>query len=538
MIDVLGTALDYTLLFIDHWALLVVVTALAFAVRTGPRAERGAMFVGRAFARPIRAYAMVAVLSIVVSLSITAIDGLPLPLIHDDYAVLLGGKMFASGYAAYPTHPMWQWLETPHVLQVPSYAPKYPPGQSLLLALGIVVFRTALVGSWLAAAAACVAMMWALRALLPFEWAFAGGIAAALHPVMIDYANAYRGGGLAALGGALLFGATARLLREPKHGAIAGLGLALLALTRPYEGVILAVGCAIALLIARARPWRALVPMLLVASLGLLVLALNNRAVTGSALRMPWVEYARQYDPAPPFAWQRPTRPVPQYRNEEFRYLHGVMFIGEHRRLREPGGLRRSIEKKFDYIANTISGDLGHTAIPYLWPLLFAPLLVLRRESMLPLIVAIVFLFAPLSLAGWLLSQYLAPAAAPMAALWMIGFRAIAQRRPWLAALIAVVFAINSAYAWKSFIDRNPGAEVERRRLMVAAGPGKHLFLVAPEIFGIVANEPDIDRSRVVWARDRGDNGAVRAYFRDRRVWRVGRGEGGRLEISAVPSAW
>jgi hypothetical protein len=55
----------------------------------------------------------------------------------------------------------------------------------------------ALIGSWLAAGAACMGIFWTLRAALPARWAFAGACAAAIHPVMLDFSHSYRGGGLA-----------------------------------------------------------------------------------------------------------------------------------------------------------------------------------------------------------------------------------------------------------------------------------------------------------------------------------------------------
>jgi len=58
--------------------------------------------------------------------------------------------------------------------------------------------------------------------------------------------------------------------------------------------------------------------------------------------------------------------------------------------------------------------------------------------------------------------------------------------------------------------------------------PGKHLIIVrygpAHNInFDWVYNDADIDRSKVVWARDMGaeQNAKLLAYYRDRQVWRL-----------------
>src|SRR6185312_1063320 len=114
------------------------------------------------------------------------------------------------------------------------------PGQALFLAAG----QVALHSPWAGVLAGCgcflLALYWALRGWMPARWALFGVLLAALRFSVASYwINAYHGGFVPAAGGALILGAYARLQRRASvgGGVALGLGLAILALTRPFEGV-------------------------------------------------------------------------------------------------------------------------------------------------------------------------------------------------------------------------------------------------------------------------------------------------------------
>ena len=523
-------------MLVTRWWPLLVIAAV---VRVAPPVPAFLARFSHSFAalasRTWRSAALVALIALLWPLSLALVDGVPQPLIHDDDSCLLGGKMLAEGHAAFTTHPLWPHFEAFHALQRPSYASKYPVGQQLLLALGIVAGGLPLIGSWLAVTAAAVLMQWALRAALPPAWALAGGLAAAIHPVMLNWGESYRGGGLAAAGGALLFGACLRIAHGASSftmGALAGAGGALLVVSRPFEGAVLAVGCLAGIVSQRRhalatllRPAATAVTIVLLA---VACVAMHNRAVTGSARTLPWVEYARQYDPAPQFLGQDDVA-APRYRNAEFETIYRTSYRRHYERVMAPGGLARNAWAKLDFLRAMTAGDPENRREALLWPLFLFPLAALprslRRESAarFAFLVCVVFLLAPLTQWVGLLTHYVAPGAAAALTLYMLLVHRLAETRrgQWLAAMLLLVFLVNAAASWRWWTRRvNVRAEA-RQALVAAAGAGQHLFLVPPDVHDLVANEPDIDAARVVWARELADNRALLAHFRGRNVWRV-----------------
>lgn len=130
----------------------------------------------------------------------------------------------------------------------PTYGSMYPPAQGLLLLAGRVLGHP-FVGVVLSLRLMCAAICWMLQAWLPPGWTLLGGLLPITRIGMFTYwANSYCGGA-AAIGGALVLGAWPRIVRCHRFGdaLLFGLGLAILANSRPYEGFSLALPVALSL---------------------------------------------------------------------------------------------------------------------------------------------------------------------------------------------------------------------------------------------------------------------------------------------------
>jgi len=250
----------------------------------------------------------------------------PLPMAPDEFSYLLAADTFASGRVTNPTPAEWEQFQTPEVLVRPSYQSKYPPGQALFLAAGQRLTGSPLAGVWLSSALACAALCWMLQGWVGEIWAVYGALVAALQLAFWGHwAQSYWGGMVAALGGALLYGAVRRIAnqdsgwRRARNALWMALGLLLLANTRPFEGLLAAAPAGWALLAyllwnRRARRRFGLevaLPAAGVLLLGALLMLAYNQRVTGNPWHLPYQAYERQYDAVPSFIFQR-LRPWPQ----------------------------------------------------------------------------------------------------------------------------------------------------------------------------------------------------------------------------------
>jgi hypothetical protein len=504
-------------------------------------------------------------LSLVLNVSVTLLLGIPKPAVHDEFSYLLAADTFLHGRLSNPPHPMRSHFETMHVLQQPTYASKYPPGQGLLLAAGKLIGGRFIVGSYLGAAIGCAATCWMLMAWVRPRWALIGGLLCALHPNVLGWGQSYFGGALPLLGGSLLLGGARRAALRPGHleGLAMGLGISVLALSRPYEGMILSVASMVMLTAWLRRCKRrhatgfalrlltGLLPALLIAAAFIL---LNNRAVTGRFDKFPYAVYEDRYSTTPLFLVQDLNYRYIDYDNREM-YRFYQWTLAEYMRQKSTGSVRMILRTFVAALALQFPGvDLAREVLKldpaeiryvlwtsFPWPLLQVPLLlnpwIAFRRGTLPATLLLAVFTCGLSIEVWRLPHYAAPAMGLMLVLtlrslrqwrlctfhgWRVGL-AIARALLLLALLCPLLLTFNRL----GQDDKISRFASNRARLVSELQDGrKHLVIVRyspSHSFQTewVYNEADIDSAAVVWARDLGPerNARLRRYFGSRTVW-------------------
>jgi hypothetical protein len=500
--------------------------------------------INRVARRPTLSVVLVGLFSLVLSVAYSLLVRWPEPMVHDEFSYLLAADTFAHGKLSNPAHPLWIHFESMHLIQQPTYASKYPPAQGLTLAAGQLFTGHPIAGAWLGTALACAAVCWLLMAWMKPRWALLGGIVALLHPTVFAWSQTYWGGSVAMLGGALLLGAARRIASDAtaRDGLLMGLGLALLANSRPYEGMILSVLVLAALsfsLLRANRPARsnalkrAVPPCLAILVLSAGAMALYNFRVTGSVYRMPYMIHEAAYGLAPPFLWQDP-KPTPDYNHPVIRSFYEAYAL-PYSVQRKSGLLKIVFFKLISVLIDRSAGEI-------LWIVIFLGALpwLFAFRQMRPAVLGCVAFALALLPETWLQMHYTAPAM-PLALL--LEMQAARHLRIWrwrgklagrallrLCAVLCVLAWVSCAFwlarldhsnRWRSQISNRPRIlEMLKRQL------GDHLVVVryAPDHrFDAewVYNEADIDHSRVVWARemDAARNRQLLDYFKTRKAW-------------------
>ncbi|MGO8789290.1 MAG: hypothetical protein ACLQVL_18145 [Terriglobia bacterium] len=547
-----------------EFGLVMAALALAFAFPyLGSRwFEIGERVIGKLAARPRLSVVVAGLTALAARAALLPVLPIPDPAVHDEFSNLLAADTFAHGRLANPTHPLWVHFETFHVLWHPTYSSMYPPAQGLLLAFGQVVLGHPFWGVWLSLGLMCGALCWMLQGWLPPRWALLGGVLAAIRLATFGYwANSYFGGAVAATGGALVFGAFPRLKRSPRvpDALLLGLGLAVLANSRPYEGLVFSLPIGVALLAwmmrGKGRPsfttsvGRIVLPTGLLLGLVAMLMGYYFWRVTGSPWRMPQQVNREIYAEAPYFPWQSP-RPIPTYHHEVLKDFYLNVELPQYVASRTLRGLilRES--------AKAVQVWLFYVQPLYTLPLIMALVLLPRGFSWREISPGTRFLLMALGfgLAGYAAEVYYnphypSPGTCLVYALVLGAMRylrswrwhekpvglAITRAIPLIACTLLVFCAATASnlrlrQAWPA-IWKYPGWQMPDRALICAQlqrEPGDHLVIVrySPahnSRLEWVYNGADIDASKVVWARDMGrqQNAELLTYFHGRRIWLV-----------------
>ncbi|MBV9397975.1 MAG: hypothetical protein JO062_08340 [Bryobacterales bacterium] len=498
---------------------------------------------------------LLAILPVALRLALLHRASAPVPATADDTSYLLLADTLSHFRLANPPHPFARFFETNFVLQDPTYSSIFPLGQGIALALGKLVFGHPWAGVLLAGGLLCAMCYWMLRAWISPAWALAGGFLAVMQFGPLSYwTNSYWGGAVSGIAGCLVFGALPR-----RNGWLIGLGLGLELLTRPYEFLLLTAAVPLTALpfqnysCAPCLPWGRLPNLRRVANPPGVALSgmhislkaaaalvpaialtlLHNHAVTGSWTTLPYQLSRHQYGTPTTFTFQpnpSPNRNLSQEEQDNYDAQSAV-----HAR-----------ESRIDFgkrFLNRLS-NLRFFFSPPLYLALPAFLFTLRDARMLSLLIPVAAFLIGTNFYPYVYAHYIAAITCVFLLMTVAGLDRVSRSSKPAAALIFLLAVAHFAFWYglhaaagdrtaaamlpfesSDYLNRgDPEGRVPVSKRL-AESPGKQLVFVR---FGPVhplrewiANEANIDQSRVVWALDlgRSENEKLRQYYSDRTTW-------------------
>ena len=483
----------------------------------------------------------------------------PLPASTDDFSFLLAADTFAHGRLANPTPAMWTHLESIHITMQPTYSSMYFPGPGLVMAAGQMLLGHPWAGILITGALMCAALCWMLQALLPPGWALLGGILAIVRIGLFSYwVNTYTGGATLSLtGAALVLGAMPRLFKTGRfrYGMLMAIGMGLLAISRPYEGVLVCLPVAIALCwwitAGKNRPAvpillrRAAVPIAFLFAVMVWMGYYNTRAF-GKATTLPYTVSRATYAVVPYYIWQ-PLRPSPDYPDDQMRHFYvETEAKGFHEMETARGFAHRMLVK----LNTSLSFFCGFALLPPAFMIVHA----FRDRHVRFFAASAPFWSVGMAIGVFLIPHYLAPFTPALYVMGLQAMRHLRQWKPWgssagltlVRLTVVLILGMAGLRVYAEPLHLEPpqwpiGAwlcswvgpsHYGQDRAQVAEElehlPGKHLVLVR---YG-VAHEPadewvynlaDIEGAKTIWARelDSPRNEDLFRYYKDRDVWLV-----------------
>jgi uncharacterized protein (TIGR03437 family) len=493
-----------------------------------------------------QAIVVAAAFPVLVRLALLPLIPIPQPFVPDEFGHLLVGDTFASGRIVNPAHPLWRHFETLYVLQQPTYASQYPIAQGLMLAVPMAFRAPPWFGVCLSIGLMCASVCWMLQGWLPPKWALAGALLAGARWSIVTYwMNSYWGGAAGAIGGTLLLGALPRLLdhsgkrsRSPAV-VLAGLGLFVLAQSRPFEGFLLSLPVAALLFTGLARKLRESVPVLTALAGGSALVAGSvlyyDWRVTGNALELPYQLHQRIYGTPPNMLWSAPLMNASRVKAQQDIWDNFEWQLGLFQEQSSWSGFATDLRLK-----------LGRLWQFYFQPILSLPLLFLapalrRRRIRFLFLTTIFVLIGGLLLYPFFFAHYAAPLAGAILVLILEGARYLRTmqwpRRRFGEALFRWTLATAGLMSCASLTlggmlcppcvsTGATGRSLVEDQL--AHQSGKHLVFVrySPKHdfnYPWIYNAASIDDSKIIWARelDAASVSAMLSHYPDRQAWLV-----------------
>ena len=500
--------------------------------------------------KPLLAVATVGFSALLLRGAILPLFPAPLPVVPNDFSFLLAADTFAHGRLANPMPSMWTHFESIDITVRPTYMSMFFPGWGLALAAAQALFGHPWIANLFAGALMCAAICWMLQAWLPPGWALLGGFLALLRIDLFTYwINTIAGGNglLDAFSGALIIGALPRITRTARlrYGFLLALGISMLALTRPYEGLLLCLPVAVVLgrwvWKGKSRPALAILSRRAILPLAVLIAALawlgyyDYRAF-GSPTILPYTLARQQYGIASNFAFL-PPRPEPHYRHAMLRQYFAHNEFIHYQAIHSLSGYFPSVLGKIELAAIFLAGFA-----------LLPPVIMIRRVF-LDRRIRFLLVCAGMALVGMMTESFFIPHyIAPFtAAIYALGLQAMRHLRVWspdrtrtrttpagttmvrLIVSVCVVLAaaqILSASPRSLMDPAQPGSARAQIQARLEQLPGRQLVFVRylpthDPIDDWIYNRAGLDHSKVIWAWDMGpaDNRELMRYYPDRKAW-------------------
>lgn len=473
----------------------------------------------------------------------------PTPAIYDEFSHLLVADTLLHGRLANPPHPFPEFFETFFELQRPTYSSIYPLGQGIVLAVGRLISGVPWTGVLIITGALCSTCYWMLRAWVRPSWALLGGLLAVIEfGPLSQWMNSYWGGALAATGGCLVFGSLPRLRERWRNrdASLLGIGFGAHMVCRQFESLLLFLAIVLFFLPLLLRPsertkvLRASMVALAAVFPIIVLILLQNRAVTHNWVMLP--EQLSQYQYGVPTSLtiqQNPTPHVPLTPQQELDYKAQALMHGPDTDTLSKFLLR--LEYRVRYYRFFFLPPLYIALIAFFFSL---------RDRRLLWVVATLLIFAlGTNLFPYLLVHYLAAVTCLFVLVSIVGLqqlnrlriRETSVGREVVRVLVLLCFAeftvwyglhlfeSPAVYPVLRYETWDSIGHVSERRAGVnrqlATIPGQLLVFVHYSPRHVyqdewVWNSADIDASRIVYARDRGqaeDEKLIR-YYPDRKV--------------------
>jgi hypothetical protein len=527
--------------------MLTTQSAVASSItRSKPRLHPGSTKFNYIAQRSWLSVSLIGIVAFLGSAAVGLIIGIREPAVHDEFSYLLAADTFAHGRLTNPTHPMWVHFESFHIIHQPTYMSKYPPAQGLALAAGKLLGGHPIVGVWMSFGLMCAAICWMLYAWVPPRWAVLGGFLALINPMLGIagyWAQSYWGGAVAAVGGALVMGALRRIIQQPRvHVAlIMGVGLAILANTRPYEGILVSLPAGVLLLlwmVSKYGPglWtfikRIVLPILIVLALTGIGMALYNLRITGSTVRLPYQVHQEAYDVVPVFVWQD-LGPDHIYHHQVMRDFHERYGLDSYNMKRSIAGF---IIRNIFFLVGLGFFSVNMLTIPLMRMFSVMMPWALKNGWAFFALITYGVLISGLVMETYMQPHYLAPITAfnylfvlQAMRLWQWRNRRMGRIMLWLIPVLCVAVILLYSFSYRR-MNQSDSAAWQRQRAhideQVKKLGGHHLIIVSYGSYHSfleewIYNEADIDRAKVVFARAMNSKQDCQLveYFKSRRIW-------------------